>query len=320
MLGRGGMSVVYLSEDGRLDRDVALKLFAPELTADVQFRERFLRESKLAASLDHPNVVPLYEAGEAEGVLFIAMRHVDGVDLAVRLTRGGHLSAANALSIVEPVADALDVAHAQGLIHGGIKPTNILTSDAGHVYLSDFGLTGARDQPRAMIESREFVQVLDYMAPEQLENGEVSARTDVYVLACVLYECLTGKPPFSGDSIVSLRLAHRDGERPAATSQNAELPTAIDAVLARGMAKSPQGRHRSARELTDDARRVLLPYDEGTAPRAARGRDRRKRAAFAVLVISAIIAVGVALAVLFAGGDNRGPGDQRTPATDGTLV
>ena len=317
LLGRGGLSVVYLAEGGRLDRDVALKLLAPELGADARFRERFLRESKLAASLDHPNVIPLYAAGEVEDVLFIAMRYVEGADLAERLA-GGHLSAGHTLSIVEPVADALDAAHAQGLIHGGVKPTNILTSDAGHVYVSDFGVAGSLDQLRTVPESDEFVGALDYLAPEQIDNSDVSARTDVYALACVLFECLTGEPAFSRGSIVSRRLAHRDRERPA-TARNAELPRGIDAVLARGMAQSAPERHRSARELTDDARRVLLPYGEDAAPRAARGRNRRKRAASAVLLISAIIAVGVALAVLFAGGD-RGPRDERPPPTDGTLV
>ena len=310
MLGAG--SAVYLAEDGRLESDVALKLLAPELAADAEFRERFLRDAKLVASLDHPNVIPLYAAGEAEGVLFIAMRYVEGADLAARLARG-HLPADHVLSILEPVADALDAAHAHGLIHRGVKPTNILTSDAGHVYLADFGLGGTR-------ESGDAAGALDYITPEQIEDGEVSAQTDVYALACVLFECLTGEPPFSRASTVSLRDAHRDGERPAATGRNAELPPEIDAVLARGMDRSAPERHRSARELTHEARRVLLPLDEGAAPRAERGRGRRKRAALAVLLISAVIAVGVALAVLFAGGDNRGPEDRRTPPTDGTLV
>jgi serine/threonine protein kinase len=298
---RGELSVVYVAEDGRSDREVALKLLVPQLAADARFRERFQLELRLAASLDHPNTIPLYEAGEAEGVLFIAMRYVEGADLAKRLARG-HLSPGYALSILEPVADALDAAHAHGLIHGGVKPTNILTSDAGHVYLADFGLGHPRDQTCA--------------APEQRGDGEVSARTDVYALTCVLFMCLTGELPPSDDATD----AGPHDERPPAASRNAELPLGIDAVLAKGMAKSPLDRHRSARELTDDARRVLMPYGEDAAPRMARRRKRRKRAALAVLVISAMLAIGVALAVLFAGGDNRGPGDRRPPPTDGTLI
>ena len=150
---RGELSVVYVAEDGRGDREVALKLLAPQLAADACFRERFQLELTLAASLDNPNTIPLYEAGEAEGVLFIAMRYVEGADLAKRLARG-HLSPAHALSILEPVADALDAAHAHGLIHRGVKPTNILTSHAGHVYLADFGLGRARDQTCAAPEQR----------------------------------------------------------------------------------------------------------------------------------------------------------------------
>lgn len=302
VLGRSGeLSVVYLAEDGRGDREVALKLLAPRVAADADFRERFRIELPLAASLDHPNTIPLYEAGEAEGTLFIAMRYVEGADLAKRLARGP-LSPAHALSILEPVADALEAAHAHRLIHGGVKPTNILTSDAGHVYLADFGIGRAHDQTCA--------------APEQCEDGEVSARTDVYALACVLFTCLTGEPPPSDDG----NDARPYDERPVTASRNAEFPPGIDAVFAKGLATNPLDRHRSARELIDEARRVLMPYSEDAAPRMARRGKRRKRAALAVLVISAMLAIGVALAVLFAGGGSQGPGDRRPPPTDGALI
>ena len=243
LLGRGGLSVVYLAEGGRLDRDVALKLLAPELGADARFRERFLRESKLAASLDHPNVIPLYAAGEVEDVLFIAMRYVEGADLAERLA-GGHLSAGHTLSIVEPVADALDAAHAQGLIHGGVKPTNILTSDAGHVYVSDFGVAGSLDQLRTVPESDEFVGALDYLAPEQIDNSDVLG-TDRRLRARVR--------PLSSALQVSQRSAgarlFRGGSRTATASGRQQLET--PSSHGGSTPCSPEGWRRAHRSGTD---------------------------------------------------------------------
>jgi tRNA A-37 threonylcarbamoyl transferase component Bud32 len=199
LLGRGGMSDVFLAEDSRLKRRVALKLMAADLAQDELFRERFLRESELAASLDHPNVIPIYEAGESDGALFIAMRYVEGSDLAQRLARAVRLDPAEAVSIVERVAGALDAAHAQGLVYRDVKPGNVLISEAGHVYLSDFGLTRSTEGSGALTDSGQLVGTADYVAPEQIENTSVSPATDVYALACVAFECLTGERPFSGD-------------------------------------------------------------------------------------------------------------------------
>ena len=257
LLGRGGMSVVYLAEQAALKRQVALKLLAPELAADGGFRERFLRESELAASLDHPNVIPIHDAGEADGVLFIAMRYVEGSDLAKRLAKHGWLDPAEAVSILERVADALDAAHKRGLVHRDVKPGNVLLSDEGHVYLSDFGLTRRTEETKALTESGQFVGTLDYVSPEQIENTEVSAQTDVYALACVLFECLTGTVPFKSDSGVGVIYAHLEGEPPLASEVNPDLPEAVDVVLVKGMAKSPEERYATVGELAGEARSAL---------------------------------------------------------------
>ena len=219
LLGRGGMSVVYLAEHLRLERKVALKLLTPELAEDERFRERFLRESELAASLDHPNVIPIHDADEADGVLFIAMRYVEGSDLARLLAERGRLDPAEALSILGRVADALDAAHTQGLIHRDVKPGNVLISSEGHVYLSDFGLTRRTEEDAPLTESGQFVGTIDYVAPEQIESKGVSAQTDVYALSGVLFECLTGERPFRGDSTLGMLFAHLQNDPPKASER-----------------------------------------------------------------------------------------------------
>jgi YVTN family beta-propeller protein len=261
VLGRGGMSVVYLAEDLRLKRRVALKLLAPALAADQGFRERFLAESELAASIDHPNIVPVYEAGEADGRLFIAMRYVEGEDLAQRL-RGGRLEPAEAVGLVGQVAAALDAAHAHGLVHRDVKPSNALIAPAAaadggdHVYLADFGLT-VTSRDGALAAEAGLAGTVDYVAPEQIQGERVTDRADVYALGCVLYECLVGRPPFAGPSEVATIYAHLEEEPPSASEHQSELPKAIDAVLARALAKTPEERYSSCRELIRDARAAL---------------------------------------------------------------
>lgn len=200
MIGRGGMSVVYLAEQLRLGRKAALKILAPELSQDQGFRERFVRESRLAASIDHPNIIPIYDAGEAQGVLFIAMRYVDGIDLRQYLHEFGPLSPGKAVSVTAQVASALDAAHARGLVHRDVKPGNVLmasgtdaeTSD--HIYLADFGLTKHALSVSGMTATGQFVGTIDYVSPEQIRGDPVDGRTDVYSLGCLLFECLTGEP------------------------------------------------------------------------------------------------------------------------------
>ncbi len=217
LLGRGGMSVVYLAEQVRLKRPAALKLLAPELADDERFRERFLRESELAASLDHPSVIPIYDAGEVDGQLYIAMRYVEGSDLRALLLSEGKLEPERALRVLRPVADALDYAHAHGLVHRDVKPGNILLAADGPVYLSDFGLTRRVDEGASLTEAGELVGSIDYAAPEQIDGRAVDGRADVYSLACVTYECLTGSVPFPRDSPMAKLWAHlRDSPLPAA--------------------------------------------------------------------------------------------------------
>ena len=307
LLGRGGMSVVYLAHDPRLDRRVALKLLAPELAEDERFRERFLRESKLAASLDHPNVIPIFEAGEAEGVLFIAMRYVEGTDLKRLLTAEGRLDPARAAGIVERVAEALDVAHEQGLVHRDVKPGNVLLAQqAGreHVYLSDFGLTKQQASESGITETGQFMGTADYVSPEQIEHQDVSGRSDQYALACVLYECLTGQAPFRGDSLMGVLWGHLNRDATLASETNEELPSEINTVLAKGMAKEPAERYPSCGELAMEARSALGLSGELTAPTAMGGRTRRRRLMIAALVVIVAVIVAVVLAVVLTGGDD----------------
>jgi serine/threonine-protein kinase len=249
------MGVVYRAFDSRLKRNVALKLLAGELAADERFRGRFLRESELAASLDHPNVVPIYEAGESEGLLFIAMRYVEGSDLKERL-RPGALSAVETIELTGQIAGALDAAHARGLVHRDVKPSNVLIASgaaargADHVYLSDFGLTRRLADREQRDGTEPLLATLEYVAPEQIRGDEVDGRADVYSLACVLYECLTGEPPFRAASDAALLYAHLEVEPP-------QLSGTIDDVLARGLAKDPRDRYRTAGEFVEAAREAL---------------------------------------------------------------
>ena len=257
------MSVVYLAEHDWLQRKVALKVLAPQLAEDERFRERFVRESRLAASLDHPNVIPIYEAGASGGDLFIAMRYVEGTDLRTLLHESGALEPASTLAIVRQVAAALDAAHEQGLVHRDVKPGNVLLarqrgSVAGeHVYLSDFGLTKRSASDSGITGTGQFVGTLDYAAPEQFKGGVPDARTDVYSLGCVLFECLTGRPPFTSENDAGLMYAHLQEPPPSVTPLNRDLPGEIDRVVATAMAKDPGDRQQTAGALADDAARAL---------------------------------------------------------------
>src|SRR4051812_31221038 len=233
--GRGGMGVVYRATELALDRPVALKLVAPELAQDERFRRRFLNEPRLAAALDHPNVVPIYQAGEHEGRLYLAMRYVPGSDLKTLLEREGALAPDRALALLGQVADALDAAHRRGLVHRDVKPGNVLVDEDGHAYLTDFGITKRLGGDTT--DTGGMVGTLDYVAPEQIRGGQVDGRADQYALACVLYECLAGTPPFRRESEGETLWAHMQEAPPAL----AGLP-ALDPVLARGLAKDPKNR------------------------------------------------------------------------------
>jgi YVTN family beta-propeller protein len=287
LIGRGGMGEIYRARDPRLERRVALKLLVPRYSDDDAFRERLLRESRLAASLDHPNVVPIYEAGETDDRLFIAMRYVEGTDLGALLRSGGPLEPARALAIAEQVGDALDAAHARGLVHRDVKPSNILLDHQDgreHVYLADFGLT----QSVATVDMTDghLVGTVDYVAPEQIRGDDADGSADVYGLGGVLLEALTGTVPFAGVSDVAVIYAHLEEPPPRASERRDALPEALDEVLARAMAKDPRERQDTCRTLVEEAREAL-------------GLDARPRSSR--FILAALVAASLALAAVVAG-------------------
>lgn len=292
LLGRGGMGVVYLAEDVRLGRKVALKLLAPELAEDERFRERFLRESRLAASLEHPNIVPIHAAGEADGQLYLAMRYVEGSDLRTVLSTEGTLAPERALEILGQVASALDAAHARGLVHRDVKPANVLLA-AEHAYLADFGLTKRASSRSGLTETGQLAGTVDYVAPEQIRGQTVDGRADVYSLTCILYECLAGEAPFKRENEVATLWAHIQEIAPRPSSARSELPAALDPVIARGLAKSPEERWGSCTQLVRAARETLTPTT-GALP--ARALPLRRALALGALALSVAVAAALWLA------------------------
>jgi serine/threonine-protein kinase len=260
LLGRGGMSVVYIARHMRLDRRVALKLLAPVLAEDASFRERFVQESQRAADIEHPHIVPIYDAGEADGLLYIAMRYVEGPDLKVLINREGHLPIGRTLFILEQVASALDAAHDRNLVHRDVKPANILVEEpADHVYLTDFGVV-KHTTSQGLTKTGFFVGTADYAAPEQIEGQTLDARTDVYALGCVLYECLTGKTPFEREAEVAVMHAHLIETPPKVSAVRPDLPKALDNVIARALAKSKEERFDTCEDLIGAARKAVLGH------------------------------------------------------------
>ncbi|GAA2252125.1 hypothetical protein GCM10010232_45450 [Streptomyces amakusaensis] len=254
-IGRGGMAVVYRARDLRLDRTVALKLLAPELARNDTFRKRFTHESRVAAAIDHPHIVPVFEAGETEGLLYIAMRYVAGQDLRALLNREGPLPITTAGRIAAQVASALDAAHSHDLVHRDVKPGNILIAEGTdsdhpeHVYLTDFGLTKKSLSLTGFTTVGQFVGTLDYVAPEQISGRPVDARCDVYGFACVVYETLAGSPPFKRDDDMALLWAHQFDAPPPLTLLRPDLPGAVDTVVAKALAKRPDDRYGSCGEF-----------------------------------------------------------------------
>ena len=248
LIGRGGMGVVYEAEQLRLRRRVALKVIAPELADDRGFRERFERESQTAASLDHPNIVPVYEADEADGMLFISMRYIDGVDLGNLLARSGPLTPEHAASVAGQIGGALDAAHAVGLIHRDVKPGNILVQ-GDWAYLTDFGLTKRASSRSGLTQTGQWVGTIDYVAPEQIAGAALDGRVDVYALGCVLYEMLTANVPYERDSDAAKLYAQLYEPPPTVTAVRYGIPPGFDAVIANAMAKSPELRYQTAGDV-----------------------------------------------------------------------
>ena len=294
-IGQGGMGVVYLANDVRLKRKVALKLMAPELALDERFRERFVRESELAMSLEHPNVIPIHDAGEADGRLYLAMRCVDGTDLRALLREEGTLEPPRALAIVAQIAHALDAAHANGLVHRDVKPSNVLLDASEHVYLADFGLTRRQSDDGVQPGEAHSLGTPAYLAPEQLEGGPIDGRADVYSLGCLLYECLTGEPPFGGNSRLEVAWAHLENEPPRASVRNAALRAAVDDVIRKVMAKHPDDRYATCDELVAAAEAAL-----GLQQPAA---SRRRRLLLGAAAVVAAVAALVGVFGARAGGD-----------------
>ncbi len=274
VLARGGMGVIYRATQLALQRSVAVKLITPDRAQDAAFRERFERESQLAAAIEHANIIPVYEAGEDQGLLFIAMRLVDGVDLGALLERGGPLEPARAMRLVAQVAGALDAAHAGGLVHRDVKPANILITvdEPEHAYLTDFGVAKHVGEPARLTRAGQWVGTLDYLAPEQIRCEQVRGSADVYALAGVLYHCLTGHPPFEQPNDAARLWAHLSAPPPSPSDVRRGLPRALDAVIARGLAKTPAARYASAGELARACARALgiseldLPLTPPTPP------------------------------------------------------
>ena len=291
LVGRGGMGVVYRATDLSLERPVALKLIAPELADDKRFRDRFLREPKLAASLDHPNVIPIYEAGEHGGQLYLAMRFVEGTDLRTLLDSEGKLPPERTLAILAQVAGALDAAHRRALVHRDVKPANVLLDADGHVYLTDFGIT--KQLGGASTDTGRVVGTLDYLAPEQIRGDPVDGRTDCYALGCVLYECLAGRPPFHRDTEAETMWAHMQ-EEPAPLRGRGRL----DAVLRKALSKDREDRYGSCSELIEAAAEALGVAAPRRATRLPAHRRIRLQgallAAGGLLLLVAAAAAGIA--------------------------
>jgi hypothetical protein len=246
-IGRGGMAVVYRASDRRLNRPVALKILAPELASDAGYRQRFLREMRAAAAVDHPNIVPVFDAGEADGALYIAMRYVDGQDVRTMLETEPRLPAARVVRLIAQAASALDAAHARGLVHRDVKPGNMLIGSAhpDHLYLSDFGLSKERVSSAPLTLTGQFMGTLDYMAPEQIEGHELDGRTDLYALACTAFEMLAGQPPFKRDQGMAVMWAQVNAPVPSLHALRPDLPPAVDQVMTTAMAKKPADRYPS---------------------------------------------------------------------------
>jgi DNA-binding beta-propeller fold protein YncE len=280
-IGQGGMAAVFRAHDQLLDRLVALKILAPALAADEAFRQRFIRESRAAAAVDDPHIIPVFAAGESEGVLFIAMRLVRGGDVRSLIDRVGPLPAGRAVEIILQAASALDAAHARGLVHRDVKPANMLLEASpsadrpDHVYLSDFGLSKASLAVTGLTATGQFLGTLDYVAPEQIEGRPVDGRTDQYGLACAAFELLTGAPPFRRRDGVSVMYAQLNEPPPPVGPRRPDLPAEVDAVLGKALAKSAADRYATCREFATALQRALGPGSgpgSGAGPGAG-GRD-----------------------------------------------
>ncbi|MGH2866726.1 MAG: serine/threonine-protein kinase [Solirubrobacteraceae bacterium] len=302
LVGAGGMGRVYRAVQPRLDRIVALKVIRPELASDERFRERFGREAQLAASVEHPGVVPIYEASEVDGILFVAMRWVAGPDLSRVLATHGRLPPARAARILGQIADALEAAHAVGLVHRDIKPANVLT-EAQHVYLSDFGLARSTAAAQDVTQSTGFIGTVDYAAPELLDGQPGDTRSDIYALGCVLYEMLTGSVPYPVDGMLAKLHAHAHSPPPAPSKLQPDLPAALDQTVLQALAKDPAARPQTPTELAQ-ATHSALHSTQPPATNHWHQRPWRRKPIIAAATLVTILAA-IAISVLVGGSRPR---------------
>jgi serine/threonine protein kinase len=247
VVGLGGMGILYRARQVRLDRPVALKLVEDGAARDPVVRERLRREARIVASLDHPNVVPLYAAGEENGIVYIVTRWVEGTELGTLIDRDGPLEPVRAARTAAQIAAALEVAHEQGLVHRDVKPSNVILTPEDHVYLTDFGLARRADTQPGFTAAGEMLGTVDYVAPEQIEGSQPDARGDVYSLGCLLFEMLTGEPPFAGQKGGMAKMwAHVNAEVPSPRERRPGVPAEIEDVMRRAMAKRPDSRPTAA--------------------------------------------------------------------------
>jgi hypothetical protein len=341
--GRGGMGIVYRATQLALGRQVALKAMTPDLAEDADYRERFQRESHIAASIDHPNVIPVYEAGEMEGTLYLLMRWVEGTDLRTLLRSSERLSPARAVRLLRPVASALAAAHRRGLVHRDIKPANVLIAggEEEHVYLTDFGIARRTEGEAAMTRTGVFVGTVDYSAPERLEGSHGDASSDIYSFGCMLYETVSGHVPYERPSEISKIFAHINDPVPSLRAELGDVPAPLDAIVLKAMAKRPEDRFGSAAELAGVLGDLLQDLDTHelelrrqaqahtavrsptaattevappaaaalpvTEARTAVGQPRRRRSLLAVPLVLAAVIVAVLIAVLSGGGSSGTP-------------
>jgi predicted Ser/Thr protein kinase len=337
------MGVVYRAVQLDLDRAVALKLIAEQLAGDPAFRERFVRESRLAAAIDHPNVIPIYYTGEHEGALYIAMRYVEGSDLRTMVRAAGRLDPERAARIVAQVASALDAAHERGIVHRDVKPANVLLGSSDHVYLTDFGLTKRISSHSGSTRGGGWVGTLGFVAPEQIRGERVDARADVYALGCVLFHTLAGGPPYQRDSDEATLWAHLHDDPPSLRANAPDAPPELQAVIDRALAKEPEARFQSAGDLGRAAlaavgreaalrrdrvvaRGAAAPADAETAaspdqaptilaePAAPRRGARRPAWAWAIAALP-VLALAAVAAIALSGGDGGGGGAGSTTSS-----
>jgi DNA-binding beta-propeller fold protein YncE len=312
VIGRGGMGVVYRARNLALDLDRALKVLAPRLSGDPRFRDRFRRESRLAASIEHPNVIPVHAAGEERGQLYIAMRLVEGRDLRDLISEEGLLNPGAAAGLVGQVAAALDAAHRAGLVHRDVKPANVLVgggADAGRVYLTDFGISRTSQAGETVTATGELVGTADFIAPEQIAGDTVDRRADVYALGGVLHYALTGEPPFPRENELATLFAHANASRPRPSATRPGLPPALDEVVARAMAVRPEDRYESAGDLAR-ALTAAAPRPDETTRGLAEPKPERRRHALWIATALGVAAAIVAVFLIVAGGGEEPDSDR----------